>query len=260
MLCPPHRRDELDEALQRVAKGGLVEQHDTRRVRKDGTELDVAITIAPTHSASGEIIGASAIGRDITRRLELENERKALDLRLNQSERLESLGRLAGRIAHDFNNSEVTFSSIQKLERGRPVKCYCQLRNVKQLPSNTRKETLTGTESILVVEDEEALREVTRRILCRNGYSVTAASDGVASFAVFSERPDEFALVLSDVIMPSMVGKELARIVHILRSDTKVLLMSGYAQPAHGSTLGDDFELLEKPSPNASYFTHSHSA
>ncbi|HEY5273303.1 MAG TPA: PAS domain S-box protein [Acidimicrobiales bacterium] len=104
LLFPPDRIDELDEALQRIANGGLVEQHDAQRVCKDGTVLDVSVTIAPIHDAAGSITGASAIGRDITRRISLERERKILDTRLNQSERLESMGRLAGGIAHDFNN------------------------------------------------------------------------------------------------------------------------------------------------------------
>src|SRR3984885_15886346 len=66
LLFPPDRIDELDEALQRIANGGLVEQHDTQRICKDGTVLDVSVTIAPIHDTSGAITGASAIGRDIT--------------------------------------------------------------------------------------------------------------------------------------------------------------------------------------------------
>src|SRR6202034_971084 len=71
---------------------------------KDGTVLDVSISISPIRDAEGRITGISAIGRNITHRLSLERERRVLETRLNQSERLESLGRLAGGIAHDFNN------------------------------------------------------------------------------------------------------------------------------------------------------------
>jgi PAS domain S-box-containing protein len=104
ILCPPDRIDELEEVLQRIANGGLVEQRDTQRICKDGSVIDVSITISPIHDVTGRITGAATIGRDITRRLALERERKVLDARLNQSERQESMGRLAGGIAHDFNN------------------------------------------------------------------------------------------------------------------------------------------------------------
>jgi PAS domain S-box-containing protein len=118
LLFPPDRIDEFDEALRRIAKGGLVEQHDTQRICKDGTVLDVSVTIAPIHYAAGMITGASAIGRDITRRIALERERKILDTRLNQSERLESMGRLAGGIAHDFNNLLAVILNYATFVRG----------------------------------------------------------------------------------------------------------------------------------------------
>ena len=68
LLFPPDGLDELEEALTRIANGGLVEQHDTKRICKDGTVLDVSVTISPIHDPNGTITGASAIGRDITHR------------------------------------------------------------------------------------------------------------------------------------------------------------------------------------------------
>jgi two-component system cell cycle sensor histidine kinase/response regulator CckA len=440
LLFPPDRIDELDEALQRIANGGLVEQHDTQRICKDGTVLDVSVTIAPIHDAAGTITGASAIGRDITRRLALERERQILDTRLNQSERLESMGRLAGGIAHDFNNLlavilnyatfvreelddktaaqsdldqisiaaerasqltrqllafarrevlqpqvlnlNVVISDVAKLLKrtigeqvdlrivkspslwsvdadpgqleqvlinlvvnardampaggtitidaenvdvddgyteihpillpGRYVRlrvsdtgagmeqdvldhvfepffttkaggkgtglglpmvfgiirqtggdiqlysevgigttCRVFLPASDEAPSQAGPSAtslvLRGTETVLVVEDEEAMREVTRRILARNGYQVLICATGQEAISLVETYDGTIDLLLTDVIMPQMVGKEVANKLQGMRPRMPVLFMSGYAQPVLGTTLGDGYALLEKP-------------
>jgi PAS domain S-box-containing protein len=440
LLFPPDRIDELDEALQRIANGGLVEQHDTQRICKDGTVLDVSVTIAPIHDAAGTITGASAIGRDITRRIALERERQILDTRLNQSERLESMGRLAGGIAHDFNNLlavilnyatfvreelddktaaqsdldqisiaaerasqltrqllafarrevlqpqvlnlNVVISDVAKLLKrtigeqvdlrivkspslwsvdadpgqleqvlinlvvnardampaggtitidaenvdvddgyteihpillpGRYVRlrvsdtgagmeqdvldhvfepffttktggkgtglglpmvfgiirqtggdiqlysevgigttCRVFLPASDEAPSQAGPSAtslvLRGTETVLVVEDEEAMREVTRRILARNGYQVLICATGQEAISLVETYDGTIDLLLTDVIMPQMVGKEVANKLQDMRPQMPVLFMSGYAQPVLGTTLGDGYALLEKP-------------
>jgi hypothetical protein len=440
LLHLPGAPDEVDAALPRIARGGLSEQHDLRRVRKDGTELDVSVTIAPIRNENGTIIGAVAVDRDITHRLALERERRALDTRLNQSERLESLGRLAGGIAHDFNNllsvilsyanfigeelddhiaatsdlkqviaaadrasgltrqllafarrevlqpkvlslndvisdlepllrrtlgehvelriepsaelarteadpgqleqvlvnlvvnardamphgGTITIQTVNvdvdganaathpSLAEGRYVGLIVSdtgsgieasaLEHVFEpffttkahgegtglglpmvfgilsqaggdiqlysevgvgttcrvlLPATERlfdlDETvqapldLRGTERILVVEDEEALREVIRRILLRSGYEVQTGASGDDAMAIFQAAPESFALLVTDVTMPKMVGTELASRLRAIRPDLLVLFISGYAQPVLGSTIGDGTELLEKP-------------
>jgi CheY-like chemotaxis protein len=104
-------------------------------------------------------------------------------------------------------------------------------------------------QTILVVEDETALRQVTSRILRRGGYTVLAAPDGEAALQLASDYPGTIHLLLTDVVMPGMLGKELAQRLRVLRPTTPVLYMSGYAQPvlaSHG-TLDPDVVLLEKP-------------
>lgn len=86
LLFPPDHLDELEDALTRIKNGGVVEPHDTQRVRRDGSILDISVTNAPILDSSGIITGASVIGRDITNRLTLERERRTLETRLNQSE------------------------------------------------------------------------------------------------------------------------------------------------------------------------------
>jgi PAS domain S-box-containing protein len=106
-----------------------------------------------------------------------------------------------------------------------------------------------GGETILVVEDEQALREVTRRILARNGYHVLTADSGLEALKTAEHSEQEIDLLLTDVIMPHMLGKELATKICDLYPNTRVVYMSGYAQPVLASqgTLDPGVTLVEKP-------------
>jgi two-component system, cell cycle sensor histidine kinase and response regulator CckA len=97
ILIPPDRPNEEMEILERLKRGERVDHLETVRVRKDGKPIDVFLTISPIRNATGEIIGASHIARDIT-------ERKRFQSQLQQKQRIEDLGLLAGGVAHDFNN------------------------------------------------------------------------------------------------------------------------------------------------------------
>jgi two-component system, cell cycle sensor histidine kinase and response regulator CckA len=104
-------------------------------------------------------------------------------------------------------------------------------------------------QTVLVVEDEDAIREVTRRVLARNGYRVLEAAGGAEALAIALEHGEDIDLLLTDVIMPNMLGKEVAQRVTALRPTAKVLFMSGYAQPVLASqgTLDEGVRLIEKP-------------
>src|SRR5207247_1162496 len=83
-------------------------------------------------------------------------------------------------------------------------------------PTTTRT---SGGETILVVEDEEALREVTRRILTRNGYHVLTAANGPEALKVAEHSAGDIHLLLTDVIMPHMLGQELAGAIRDLADE-----------------------------------------
>jgi PAS domain S-box-containing protein len=77
-LIPAYRPDELPGIMEKLKRGESVEDFETVRVRKDGTTVEVSVTLSPVRDASGRIIGASSVDRDITRRKQEENERLSL--------------------------------------------------------------------------------------------------------------------------------------------------------------------------------------
>ncbi|MEK7667146.1 MAG: ATP-binding protein [Gemmatimonadota bacterium] len=86
-----------------------------------------------------------------------------------------------------------------------------------------------GSETILLVDDEGELRKALDRALTRLGYAVVTASNGREAVALFSERPDDFAMVLLDVLMPEMGGVEAFRAIRALRPQARVLAITGHA-------------------------------
>jgi two-component system, cell cycle sensor histidine kinase and response regulator CckA len=105
--------------------------------------------------------------------------------------------------------------------------------------------------TVLVAEDEDSVRKLAVRVLEREGYEVLQAGDGAEALRLADAFPDRIDLLVSDIVMPEMGGRELARRLRILRPETSILLMSGYDEEmVMGRVDGDDF--LPKPfSPNA---------
>jgi PAS domain S-box-containing protein len=106
-----------------------------------------------------------------------------------------------------------------------------------------------GGETVLIVEDEAAIREVAHRILTRNGYSVLTAATGADAIDLIHGHNGAIDLLVTDVVMPQMLGKEVADRALTLRPNIRILFMSGYAQPilAAQGTLDAGIVLVEKP-------------
>jgi PAS domain S-box-containing protein len=106
-----------------------------------------------------------------------------------------------------------------------------------------------GGETVLVVEDETAMRELTRRILAKSGYHVLLAACGSDALREAQQHDGPIDLLLTDVVMPQMLGREVAERMAALRPGIRILYVSGYAQPILGSTgtLEQGVTLLEKP-------------
>jgi CheY-like chemotaxis protein len=88
--------------------------------------------------------------------------------------------------------------------------------------------SLRGTETILVAEDEDGVRSLTREVLEKYGYTVLEAANGEEALKVAERHQGPLHLLLSDVVMPRMGGPELAQELVARRPDVKVLYMSGY--------------------------------
>ncbi|HEY2517855.1 MAG TPA: ATP-binding protein, partial [Polyangiaceae bacterium] len=115
---------------------------------------------------------------------------------------------------------------------------------VQQAPAKVR-----GTETVLLVEDEEQVRDVARGILRRHGYTVLEARNAGEALLLCERHPEPIHLLLSDVVMPQMSGPDLAQRLVRLRPDMKVLCMSGYTDDAavrHG-VVDANLAYLQKP-------------
>jgi len=106
-----------------------------------------------------------------------------------------------------------------------------------------------GTETILVVEDEEPVRDVTVRVLENASYTVLSAGTPDQALAVFAEHADEIDLLLTDMIMPGMTGHALGDQLRGQRPSLKILYMSGYTANGivHRGELNPDTPFLQKP-------------
>ncbi len=106
-----------------------------------------------------------------------------------------------------------------------------------------------GSGTILVVDDEDHVRNVTEMMLTQFGLNVLGASDGVEAVDVIREQGDSIDLVIMDLTMPRMGGEEAFHEMRVIRPNLKVVMTSGYNEMDSSSGLGkqDVFEFLQKP-------------
>jgi len=115
--------------------------------------------------------------------------------------------------------------------------------------SRERVEPLRGSETILLVEDSEALRELAQALLEQNGYKVLVAEGSKEAIELTERLDEEIHLLLTDVVMPGINGRELANRLKTKHADMKVLYTSGYTRDVivHNGVLELGMSFIEKP-------------
>jgi CheY-like chemotaxis protein len=147
-------------------------------------------------------------------------------------------------------------SVLSKLGEGTTIQIYLPLYlpraeetiEVAEKPTAIPK-SLQGNETILVVEDDDAVRRMTRMFLEINGYIVVEARNAADAIELMECHKGSIEMVLTDVVMPGMKGRELAERLEKLRSGLKVLYMSAYTEDAaiNSGILGPGSAFIEKP-------------
>src|ERR1700722_4219584 len=127
--------------------------------------------------------------------------------------------------------------------------CVKERLSTQEVPSACLADAFRGTETVLLVEDEEALRRASAEFLGLRGYTVLEARDGLDALSVTKHHGSTIHLAVTDVVMPHMSGGQLAKELETTRPETRVLFVSGYA----GQTVLDhkvidgEHNFLQKP-------------
>jgi PAS domain S-box-containing protein len=103
LIIPPERRDEERTIIEQLTRGERVDHFETVRMRKDGSLLDVSLTISPMKDTSGRVVGASKLARDITERKHAEEALRQAQTDLAHASRLTTMGEFTASLAHEVN-------------------------------------------------------------------------------------------------------------------------------------------------------------
>lgn len=206
VLAPTDRADEIPEILEKIRRGQSVEHFESVRVTKDGQRLDVSISVSPIREAGGRVIGGSAIARDITAQKRAEDH-------LRQAQKMEAIGRLAGGVAHDFNNILGIITACTELVRsrvdpkGEVSQYFTNLRQaVDRGTSLTRQLLAFGRKSVIepqVLDLNERLREMSKLLQPLMGEDVEIVIVARTAPAVVEADPGQLDQIVLNLALNS---------------------------------------------------------
>ncbi|MFI1990725.1 ATP-binding protein [Actinoplanes sp. NPDC020271] len=142
---------EQSTTLERLRNGARSIRYEARRTRRDGTPIDVSVAVTPIRNHAGALTGISAVARDITAAKEHAERQRAVAERTQQAQRMESLGNLAGGVAHDFNNilaiiaNYTDFAIEETADRPGVQADLIQVRTAVERATNLTRQLLTFT-------------------------------------------------------------------------------------------------------------------
>ena len=201
MLIPAERQDEETEILGRIRKGDKVVHFETQRLRKDGTLIDVSLTVSPVHDASGRVIGASKIARDIS-------ERKRSETLLIESDRRKD--EFIATLAHELRNP------LAPIRNALQVMWFAQDRKVMEEAHSMVERQLA--QMVRLVDDLLDVNRITRGTLELRRESVELAS--IVQSAVETSRPlieaGRHLLTVDLPITPVRISADPMRLTQVL--------------------------------------------
>ncbi len=202
VLAPPDRRNETPEILKRIRAGERVEYFESVRVRKDGQHLSVSISVSPIRDAKGVIVGASVIARDVTA------QRRSEDL-LRQAQKMEAVGRLAGGVAHDFNNILGIVTACCELLRSRisddgVAQYFDNIQEASKRGSSLTRQLLAFSRRQLTLQPRlldvnDSLKEVVKLLRPLMGDDVQITVRQGTDFAVVEADPSQLDQVVLNI-------------------------------------------------------------
>jgi PAS domain S-box-containing protein len=194
ILAPSDRKDEIPEILRRIAQGESTEHYESARITKDGRQIDVSLSVSPLRDAIGDVVGASVIARDIT-------SQKRAESQLRQAQKMEAIGRLAGGVAHDFNNILGIINACSEFLRDRidsGAESSTYVDNIRKATDRGRsltKQLLAFSKTSViqprVLDLNERLREVSKLLRPLMGEDIEVLIVSKAPTAVVEADPSQ---------------------------------------------------------------------
>jgi PAS domain S-box-containing protein len=213
-LTPPEWSHASALARERLRTHGFARPWEKEYLRRDGSRVPVLVAEATLDESQS--IGVC---------LDL-SDRKQLEEQLRRAQKMEATGTLAGGVATTTDARADTITL--------PVPSPAWLR---------------GSETVLLVEDEEQVRAIMRAVLRRYGYNVLEAQNGGEAFLVCEKHAAPIHLLLTDVVMPRMNGREVAERLGPMQPDMRVLYVSGHTEDSivRRGVLDPGIDFLQKP-------------